>query len=164
MFTDAPDAFRDRPPRYAEAGDLVSVGRDLHGREALLVAGAAAAWLAMVRSAAADGHTLVLVSAYRSIARQAEIVRRKRERGQTWEEILRVSAYPGFSEHHTGTAVDLGAPGCADLTEAFETTPEFAWLSRRAAQFGFHLSYPRDNTEGITYEPWHWRWHDARTG
>jgi D-alanyl-D-alanine carboxypeptidase len=159
MFADAPDAFRNRPPRYAEAGELVSVGLDHHGRVAFLAPDAASAWLALVRAAAADGHSLVLVSAFRSIARQAEIVRRKRERGQSWEEILRVSAYPGFSEHHTGTAVDVGSPGFADLTEAFETTPEFAWLTRHAGRFGFRLSYPRDNAEGIAYEPWHWRWH-----
>ncbi|MBE2213263.1 MAG: D-alanyl-D-alanine carboxypeptidase family protein [Opitutaceae bacterium] len=164
MFADAPDRFRDRPPRFAEAGELVSVGLDRHGREALLAPGAAAAWLAMARAATIDGRTLLLVSAYRSITRQAEIVRRKRARGDSWDAILRVNAYPGFSEHHTGCAVDLGAPGCVDLTEAFEATAEFAWLSTHAGRFGFRLSYPRDNTEGITYEPWHWRWHDARAG
>lgn len=159
MFADAPDAFRDRPPRYPEAGELVSVGLDHHGREARLGSGAAQAWLAMVRAATADGCSLLLISAFRSIARQAEIVRRKRERGLSWDEILRVSAYPGFSEHHTGTAVDVGAPGCAELTEVFEGTAEFAWLNRHAGSFGFHLSYPRDNAEGFAYEPWHWRWH-----
>lgn len=163
MFADAPDTFRNRPPRFAEAGELVSVGLDHHGREALLAPPAAAAWRAMARAAAADGRTLLLVSAFRSIARQAAIVQRKRERGQSWEEILRVSAYPGFSEHHTGCAVDLSAPGCADLTETFETTPEYAWLRAHAGRFGFRLSYPRGNAEGIVYEPWHWRWHADRT-
>jgi len=71
-------------------------------------------------------------------------------------DILKVSAYPGYSEHHTGRAVDIGSPDCAHLTEAFEATREFSWLAEHAAGFGFVLSYPRDNPHGIAFEPWHW--------
>jgi D-alanyl-D-alanine carboxypeptidase len=44
------------------------------------------------------------------------------------------------------------------LTAAFARTREFRWLKRHATQFGFHLSYPRGNQQGIAYEPWHWCW------
>lgn len=160
MFPDAPESFRERPPRFSDAADLVPVGLDHYGREAFLTPKAAEAWVAMSRAAAGAGLNLLLISAFRSVARQAEIVRRKRKRGLSWDEILRVSAYPGFSEHHTGCAVDLGAPGCAELTEAFEMTPEFSWLCAHAGEFGFKLSYPRENPDGIAYEPWHWMWHE----
>jgi len=110
----------------------------------------------MVLAATEEGCTLFLVSGFRSRARQAEIIRAKLGRGMPMEEILRVSAYPGFSEHHTGLAVDVAAPACPELVEAFEATPEFQWLKISAARFGFALSYPRGNTRDIAYEPWHW--------
>ena len=77
-------------------------------------------------------------------------------------EILEVSAAPGYSEHHSGRAIDLTAPGYAALEEEFENSPSFAWLRRNARRFGFALSYPRKNRHGIAYEPWHWCWHAER--
>ena len=72
------------------------------------------------------------------------------------QEILRVNAAPGFSEHHTGRAVDIGTQDCEVLEEVFEKTSEFKWLQENAECFGFSMSYPRDNTAGFAYEPWHW--------
>ena len=99
---------------------------------------------------------LLLVSAFRSIARQHEIVAAKLARGQQLDAILQVSAAPGFSEHHTGRAVDIGTPDSPALEEVFEQTPAFAWLQANAACFGFVLSFPRGNACGYLYEPWHW--------
>jgi D-alanyl-D-alanine carboxypeptidase len=76
------------------------------------------------------------------------------------EEILRVSAAPGFSEHHTGRTVDVTTPGCKPLTEDFEQTPGFVWLVRRADDFGFSMTYPRHNKFGVIYEPWHWTFNE----
>ena len=112
----------------------------------------------MVVAAAACGVNLLIVSAFRSVERQQQIVTRKREKGLTWDEILRMNAYPGFSEHHTGYAVDIGAPKACDLEESFEETREFLWLSEHAVEFGFTMSYPRGNPSGVAYEPWHWVW------
>ena len=141
---------------FAEATVLVVAERNAAGREFELTAAAAAAWQAMRDAAAADGVTLLLVSAFRSIARQHEIVAAKLARGQSLEAILQVSAAPGFSEHHTGRAVDIGTPDSPALEEAFEQTPAFAWLQANAGRFGFVLSFPRDNACGYLYEPWHW--------
>ena len=77
------------------------------------------------------------------------------------EEILKVSAAPGYSEHHSGRVVDLTTPGYAPLEEEFEDSAAFAWLCRSAAEHGFYLSYPRGNPHGIAYEPWHWCWKRA---
>src|SRR5690348_16022482 len=145
---------------FSEATQLVSIEQDIYGREQRLAPRAAEAWRAMQAAAKNDGETLQLVSAFRSVDYQRQIIERKRAAGQSWEQILRVSALPGYSEHHTGRTVDLTTPGCEALTEAFEQTSAFAWLSRRAGEFGFTMTYPRNNPFGIAYEPWHWTFHD----
>ena len=89
-------------------------------------------------------------------AYQLGIIERKRARGLTLDAILKVNAAPGFSEHHSGRALDIGTPGEPAAEESFEHTAAFAWLQQHAAAFGFRLSYPRDNPHGIVYEPWHW--------
>lgn len=155
----------DLPENYARTRGLVwqpeatclrFVGEDVSGRPVWLRADAAAAF-ARLREAAAREHVcLQLVSGFRSAAYQARIFRRKLERGMPLEQILQVNAAPGYSEHHTGRALDLTAPGCPPADAAFEHTPAFAWLVRHASRYGFHLSYPRGNHHGIDYEPWHW--------
>jgi D-alanyl-D-alanine carboxypeptidase len=123
-----------------------------------LLPAAAAAWHRLEAAAALDGVTLLPVSGFRSVARQTEIIRRKRAAGRPLEDILRLIAAPGFSEHHSGRAVDIGCPGYTDLEENFAETPAFGWLERHAPAGGFRLSYPRGNPWGIGYEPWHWYW------
>jgi D-alanyl-D-alanine carboxypeptidase len=134
------------------------VGPDIYQREQRLLAPAAAAWRQMVAAAAGDEIQLQLVSAYRSVAYQEGILRKKLEKGQAIDEILRVSAAPGFSEHHSGRAVDITAPGFPALEKVFEDSEAFAWLGEHAARYGFRLSYPRGNPHGVAYEPWHWAW------
>src|SRR3546814_13583170 len=66
-------------------------------------------------AAAIDGVELLLISAFRSIEFQAALVRDKLARGITIDEILMVNAPPGYSEHHSGRAIDIGARGIAPL-------------------------------------------------
>ena len=116
----------------------------------------------MQAAAAGEGVALVPLSAYRSVARQTLIIRRKLAQGQRMGDILRVNALPGCSEHHTGRALDLSTPTLFRLETAFGRTLAFRWLRRRAQDFGFHLSYPRGNPQGVMFEPWHWCWRPAR--
>lgn len=142
---------------YGEASpdDLVDVapGQALH-RDA------AEALLAMQRAAAADGVELVVLSAFRPAELQEELFFAiKSERNQSALERAQVSAPPGFSEHSTGYAVDLGdayAPQ-SQLSVSFEGTQAFAWLQANAARYHFTLSFPPGNAQGVSYEPWHWR-------
>lgn len=156
MLPSPPCGYVDRMPRFAEATVLRPVERGTIRSGVQLAPEAAEAWNTMHAAAEADGAPLLLLSGFRSISRQEEIVRGKLAAGQTWDEILAVSAYPGFSEHHTGRAIDVGAAGCPPLTEAFEQTRQFEWLCTHGRPFGFALSYPRGNCYGIAYEPWHW--------
>jgi zinc D-Ala-D-Ala carboxypeptidase len=145
-------------PLLLEPGSLALAGHDRYQRPLWLVDGAARAWLAMRAAAQVDGVTLEAISGFRSHAYQHTIFRRKLARGQSLAQILGVNAAPGFSEHHSGRALDIGTTDEPPAEETFETTEAFDWLRHHAARFGFRMSYPRDNPHGIVYEPWHWYW------
>ncbi len=145
-----------RMPCYEETEDLVDAGEDMFGRPQKMTEETCSAWLRMQAAAEASGIQLKLVSAHRSIDYQCELIRQKLEQGREIADILCVNAIPGYSEHHTGRALDLHAGDGEPLLEAFEEQPAFGWLCDHASEFGFYLSYPRDNPEDIDYEPWHW--------
>jgi D-alanyl-D-alanine carboxypeptidase len=144
------------PPVFEEAGDLVEVGPNLVGRMQRLTPEAAKQWQRMAEAADKVGIQLLIVSGFRGIDYQAGLIRKKIEAGQSIDEILRVNTAPGHSEHHTGRAVDIATPGSRPLTEEFEDTDAFRWLESRAIEFGFSMTYPRENPWGIAFEPWHW--------
>lgn len=145
-------------PLQAETPRLTCAGLGTDGRDKFLAPPAARAWRSLKSRAAREGIELLLVSGYRSLEFQVALIRGKLARGMSLEQILRVNAPPGYSEHHTGRAMDIGTPNCPPLDEAFERTPAFDWLSRHASHAGFVLSYPKGNREGYLYEPWHWSW------
>ena len=145
-----------RLPRYDEAVDLAPVESDMFGRMQRLAPDTARDWQTMKQAALEDGTELLIVSGFRSIAYQVELFRNKLAAGQTIDTILRVNAAPGFSQHHTGKAIDMATPGYRPLTEEFEDSPAFVWLEANARRFGFAMPYGRDNMYGISYEPWHW--------
>lgn len=141
---------------FEEATQLVVAETDDDGREYFLTPSTCTAWQKMKTAAQEEGVTLLMVSAFRSVQRQTEIIQKKLLEGQTIEQILEVSAPPGYSEHHTGRAIDISCPEEPDLELSFENTNAFLWLKQRAASFGFVMSYPPDNPAGFQYEPWHW--------
>ena len=108
-------------PAFEEAADLVEVGPNLVGRMQRLIPRTAASWLEMQSAARDDGITLLIVSGFRSFEYQASLIRKKINAGQSLTEILAVNAAPGFSEHHTGRAIDIASPGSRPLTEEFES-------------------------------------------
>ena len=140
----------------AEPDWLAFAGHDRWRRPLWLHPTARRAWHAMREAAAGDGVVLEAISGYRSHDYQLGIFERKRARGQALEQILTVNAAPGYSEHHGGNALDIGTTNEPPAEESFERTPAFAWLQEHAGDFGFVMSYPRDNPHGIVYEPWHW--------
>lgn len=145
-----------------EPPTLVSIGEDVFSCLQQLVPEAAKSWGMMREAAYQDGITLSVVSAFRSVEYQTNLIRRKLIAGQSIEQILTVNAAPGYSEHHTGRCLDITTPGCKLLEDLFEKTDAFAWLTTQAANFNFYMSFPRDNPHGIIYEPWHWIFHCER--
>ena len=153
----ADDLLGHLPYEEAPEDELVAISAD--GRFQMRES-AAESYTRMAEEARRAGIPLVVLSAFRSIELQQQIFFDvKANRRQTPDERAEVSAPPGYSEHHTGYAIDFGdgeVPS-THLREAFEETRTFEWLEQNAVRFNFELSFPRGNVQGIAYEPWHWR-------
>ena len=141
-----------QPLGYAPA-DLVDVGGGLQLR-----AEAAQAVAAMRAEAAAAGLDVAVQSAYRSFERQQGLFGNATARFGVAGAELR-SARPGFSEHQTGLAVDVGGGGC-DIERCFGDTAEGRWVVANAHRTGFLVRYPAGSEQitGYQYEPWHLRY------
>ncbi len=147
-----------RPYEETPADNLVAVTSD--GNIELHEA-AAADFLDMVDAARRDDVYLVPLSGFRSIEYQRYLFFGiKAEAGQATAERAETSAPPGYSEHHTGYAVDIGdaTQPETDVEFGFEQTPAFRWLKENAGRYSFELSFPENNPYGVSYEPWHWRY------
>ncbi|MBD2448822.1 D-alanyl-D-alanine carboxypeptidase family protein [Nostoc sp. FACHB-152] len=144
---------------YPEApeSDLAPITAD--GRIRMRKA-AAEKFRAMTQAARSAGVIIVPISGFRSVKEQEQLFFDVgAQRNQTPAQRAALSAPPGHSEHHTGYAVDVGdgsAPA-TNLQADFDQTKAFGWLQANAARFSFEISFPKDNVQGVSYEPWHWR-------
>ena len=101
-----------------------------------------------------DGYSIYCVSGYRSWETQNRLYTNYcASDGKAAAD--RYSARPGYSEHHTGLALDVNYPG-----SAFDSTPEAAWLAENSWKYGFIIRYPKDKEDitGYKYESWHIRY------
>jgi D-alanyl-D-alanine carboxypeptidase len=121
---------------------------------------AADKFLQMQADAKAAGVNITVISAFRTVEAQNKLFFDvKAERLQDAPKRAEVSAPPGYSEHHTGYAIDIGdgkVPS-ANVNPSFAKTAAFNWLKQNAARYSFELSFPPNNPQGVSYEPWHWR-------
>jgi zinc D-Ala-D-Ala carboxypeptidase len=121
---------------------------------------AAEKFKAMVQAARSAGVILAPISGFRSVKDQEQLFFGVgAQRNQTPAQRAALSAPPGHSEHHTGYAVDIGdgAVPATNLQANFDNTKAYQWLQANAARFSFEMSFPKDNPQGVSYEPWHWR-------
>lgn len=142
---------------YTEApeSELVSIGGGYRLRKT-----AAAKFQLMAAAARSSGINITTISAFRSVEDQKRLFFGVgAERGQQPTKRAEVSAPPKYSEHHTGYAIDVGDSSmpATNLNQNFETTPAYKWLKANAATYSFELSFPKDNIQKVSYEPWHWR-------
>lgn len=146
------------PYPQADIKTLVVIGR-YNNRIEKLAPEAGLAWKNMVQAARKQGIVITPISGFRSIATQSGLFQdHVRSRGSQ-AAAAKTVAPPGYSEHHTGYAIDIGdgrAPQ-TDVTNSFAKTKAFHWMVKNAEQFGFELSFPIKNLQNIHYEPWHWR-------
>lgn len=112
---------------------------------------------AMYDAALADGIQPYVTSGYRGYDEQEEVFASYLTDGGM-EHALKYAAKPGFSEHQTGRALDIFAPGTT--LSSFAGTPTAKWLENHAHEFGFILRYPlgKENLTGYSYEAWHYRY------
>ena len=152
------DKRRPLEPRAFVPPDLVRVPVP-HTNPPLLRRQAAAAVVRLVRAADRSKVRLLSISAYRSYASQQRVYGEDLRRyGRAGAD--RQTARPGYSEHQTGLAIDLGArSGRCALAACFATTPEGRWIAANGWRFGFVLRYPKgaEAVTGYEYEPWHLR-------
>ncbi|MEM9138074.1 MAG: M15 family metallopeptidase [Cyanobacteria bacterium P01_F01_bin.42] len=146
--------------RPFEEVDLAELYPLQNNPDVLLRGSAAIAFDQMADDARYEGIRLIALSGFRTKAEQNVLFFEiKEERNQNASQRAEVSAPPGYSEHHTGLAIDIGdveAPETHVEVE-FAETEAFAWLERNAARYSFELSFPEGNEQGVSYEPWHWR-------
>jgi D-alanyl-D-alanine carboxypeptidase len=145
------------PYQEADASSLRSVVAD---KSVMLRRAAAERFMEMVEAARRDRVYLRPISGFRTTDQQEYVFfSLKAEQGERTTQRAEVSAPPGYSEHHTGYAVDIGDRDQTDidLDERFDKTDAFRWLQKNAGYYSFEMSFPRDNPQGIQYEPWHWR-------
>ncbi|MEA5485269.1 MULTISPECIES: M15 family metallopeptidase [Pseudanabaena] len=155
-----PDLFGHYAFNEVPAHKLRTISRASDGYEIRLHEAAAKSYLQMEADAKADGVDFVVISGFRTIPEQQELFFDiSKQRNQTPAQRAKVSAPPGHSEHHTGYALDIGdaAVPSANLSTNFEKTAAFQWLQSNAARYGFEMSFPPNNPQGVMYEPWHWR-------
>lgn len=125
---------------------------------------AVAAFEEMAIAAKAEGFDLVAFSGFRSYEYQTSLYDRYVVRDGK-DAADRYSARPGYSEHQTGLAFDIGEKGREDLwlTSAFGETEAGQWLVNNAHKYGFILRYPqgKEDITGFMYESWHFRYLDG---
>lgn len=161
-----PDALSDIPSKYTALGDVYQLVPS--AREALC-----AMMLAMEKDV--KSNTPYVTSAYRSYTYQYNLfekyVKKQTDAGMSREEaeaeVAKTSARPGTSEHQSGLCVDFMTANMTSLSNDFESSAAFDWLSKNAYKYGFILRYPKDKTEitSYDYESWHYRFvgRDAAT-
>lgn len=117
---------------------------------------------ALALAARNHGTPLKVVSGYRNYQQQKYLYEREvRNKGLEAGRLL--VARPGHSEHHMGTAIDVGS--ATNTTAAWKyqdwaETPAGKWLKNNAWRYGFLMSYPkgRQDVTCYQYEPWHYRY------
>ncbi len=116
----------------------------------------ALAFKKMREAAKLDKIHLKVVSGYRSSRYQKQVFKCKFNgiypTSEQMKARLKYSAPSGFSEHHTGLAIDIN-----DTEDRFKDTKEYKWLKKHAYKYGFENSFPQNNVQNLGFEPWHWR-------
>ena len=104
---------------------------------------------------AETGYKLLVRSGYRDLDNQQRTYNSYlKTYGKTYAE--NYVTHPGFSEHHTGLAIDIRA----ESSDVFANSKESKWAYANAYKYGFILRYKKDfeNITGIKYESWHFRY------
>jgi len=116
------------------------------------------AFIKMYNDAKKENLHLFIASPYRSYKRQNELYTNYSNKDGV-QNADTYSARPGYSEHQTGLAMDLGTTSNQNIGD-FEKSKEFKWTKENAHKYGFILRYPKgkEYITGYIYEPLHYRY------
>ena len=109
----------------------------------------------MYEAAKKEGLGLVINSSYRSYQDQENICNTFKDLyGEGY--VTKYVALPGFSEHQTGLAFDIGSTS----SKIFAESKEYEWMKENAYKYGFILRFTKANAyiTGFRSEPWHYRY------
>ncbi len=129
-------------------------------RKILICADAAEAYEAMARDAMQkDGICFKVNYAYRSYEEQEKIIE-ETDKVMGMEETMKTAAPAGFSEHHTGLALDVSGAIREDGTHITENEDAYKWLADNCYKYGFMIKNlkGKEHITGTAYEPWHIRY------
>lgn len=127
------------------------------GKSVKLVKEAADAFKLLSEEAAALEYCILGMSGYRTYAYQENLYNNYLK-SDSQENVDTYSARPGYSEHHTGLALDVQTD-TASFSE-FGQTKEYEWLLDNAHRYGFVIHYTYENQwiTGYMPEEWHIRY------
>lgn len=114
----------------------------------------AKAYKKMLADMKKEGLKIYVVSAYRSVSYQENLYNYYLK-SDSKKEVDTYSARPGYSEHHTGRALDISQ--VYNNLDAFEGSDEAEWVYENAYKYGFIVRYTEENMDvtGYIFEPWH---------
>jgi D-alanyl-D-alanine carboxypeptidase len=122
----------------------------------------------MISDAKSDGVDLLICYGYRTLEQADQLFKKQLgvqlAKGLPYDEAVTEAkkwvAMPGYSEHHTGLALDIVTPAYQVLNAGFAQTDAAVWMAQNAYRYGFIIRYPADKVDvtGIGYEPWHVRY------
>ncbi|MDN4606352.1 M15 family metallopeptidase [Sporosarcina highlanderae] len=115
----------------------------------------------MSAEAKLSGINLTAFSTYRSYEYQVSLYDRYVKKDGV-ERADQYSARPGYSEHQTGLAFDIGEVNYEKhwASSSFGETEAGKWVAANAHRYGFIMRYPKGKEEitGYMYEAWHFRY------
>lgn len=109
------------------------------------------ALMAMAAEASKSNIQLKVKSGFRSARYQRTILRRKLAEGGNMNDLFKLIAPPGYSQHETGYALDMAID-----SGLFKNSESYKWLKKNGGRFGFYETYPYDGDKATPWEPWHW--------
>ena len=113
------------------------------------------AFIKMHDDALKEGYEIIINSAYRSYNDQQDISDLYlKTYGQNY--VNNYVARPGFTEHKTGLAFDIGSR----KVNVFANSEEYKWMQENCYKYGFILRFPKkyESITGFRNEPWHYRY------
>lgn len=133
-----------------KANDIVNVSSTYGYANNSLNKEAYEAFKQLANDAKKEGHTIVILSSYRTYEYQEKLWNRDKDDDYV--------ARPGASEHVTGLAIDVS--DFNDKNDSFKDTESYTWMINNAHKYGYILRYPenKENITGYSYEAWHYRY------